>query len=135
MIYISLEFCSLVQNGLSDQWYMLSINKIKNITTSCDGSTCYCAVNLRTTSVPPPYAVEVATISNGQIGPYSLPVESVGKYSIMQKPFLKWCQAFDFSKSNIHLCKIIHMYLLSYKYFLLEPFLLIIYPRKAHKVL
>ena len=34
---------------------------------------------MTTISIPPPYSVEVATISNGQMGPYSQPLRSAGE--------------------------------------------------------
>ena len=48
-------------------------------TKSCSGSICYYSVDLGTIGIPPPYTVEIATISNGGMGPYSLPVRSVGE--------------------------------------------------------
>ena len=47
--------------------------------SSCGSLTCYYTIDMTTISIPPPYSVEVATISNGQMGPYSLALKSAGE--------------------------------------------------------
>ncbi|KAL5494262.1 hypothetical protein EMCRGX_G015559 [Ephydatia muelleri] len=62
----------------SNQWYNLRVSgsSFVNINQSCSGSTCYFKIATTTLNIPPPYSMEVATISNGQMGPYSLPLKS-----------------------------------------------------------
>ncbi|KAL5494266.1 hypothetical protein EMCRGX_G015563 [Ephydatia muelleri] len=62
----------------SKQWYNLRVSgsPFVNINKSCSGSTCYFKIDTTTHNIPPPYSVEVAAISNGQMGPYSLLLKS-----------------------------------------------------------
>ena len=80
MIHHILFICSSTGSP-SNQWYNLRVSgsTFVNINKSCSGSTCYFKIAQTTLSIPPPYSVEVAAISNGHMGPYRLPLQSAGE--------------------------------------------------------
>ena len=81
MIHHILFISALQQGAPYNQWYNLRVSgsPFVNINKSCNVSTCYFKIDTTTLNIPPPYSVEVAAISNGQMGPYSLPLESAGE--------------------------------------------------------